>query len=165
MDLSLTKAIKLTFDHASLRYEASKKLTAEEWKAYQQIRQRGEAERRHAERLYRDEYQTRVESERQNLLRAAGAKSIDLKPRFTGIDRFDKAALNRQAHRNVRQLHYWDMVKLDKREDEALRALLAQADQRQRPKPAPALPQQTYNNDKKKSAEILTLFRSRPRDR
>lgn len=132
MSWSLTEKLKLTFDLASLRHEASKKLNGDEWKGYQTIRDRYDADRQTARATYWDEYQSRVETVRAELLRQAGAKTLDLKPKYVGNDRFDANALGRQAHRQVQSRHQRDLDEIDRRELFAIDVLLEGAEKRHR---------------------------------
>lgn len=159
MTLSLTQQIKSTFDLASLRHEASKKLNGDEWKGYQTIRKRHDAERRFVQRNYGDEYKSRVETVRAELLRQRGAKTLDHKPRFAGIDRFDANALNRQSHRTVQNQHQSELSQIDTREREAIETLIKQAEQRQA---APATP---YNKEKIIDDKTPSIFRNLTRKR
>lgn len=124
MSLSLTEEIKRTFELATLRREALSNLSAQDWQEYQRIQSRYEGERRSAERVYRSEYTMRVERARADLLHRAGRKDANLTARFGRHDRFDKSALERQAHRHVQNEHLALMSKLDERERDDIRSLV-----------------------------------------
>lgn len=127
MSLSLAEQIKRTFDLASLRYEASLNLSDRDWQTYQRICGRYDEQRFSAERRYREEYDTRVEAARQTLLEKAGKKERSFIPWFGRTDRFDSAALERQAHREVQGRHRAAMWKLDEQEQDEIRSLLSEA--------------------------------------
>ncbi len=137
MSFDIGEELKRTFDLAGLRREATKKLTATEWKEFQQIRKTYDDSRRFETRQYEMEYKTRVEVARKRLINQAGAKSKDFKHRWFGQDRFDSSAINRQAQRNVRNGHEQLMAGIDRQESRDIRQLLDRCEQnvRQREKP------------------------------
>ena len=160
----LSEAVRMTFARASLVHEASKKLNADEWRGYQEIRKRYDAQRRFLERTYRQEYDTRFEQARADLLREAGSWKDDFKPRFSVNDRFDSQMLNRRAHRIVQDRHQSDLSKNARAEDQAIQNLLAKSQTRQASPKDRA--DDTYNNVDKKIIRFSDLTRNtRPRGR
>jgi len=83
------------------------------------------------EKLYRRDYTTRVERALQARIDKAGAKDLTFKHRVFGSDNFDRGALTRQAHRDVRHDHARRMENLQARETKELDDLVATAKQRQ----------------------------------
>ena len=130
MGIDISEELKRTFDLAALRREAAKTLTATEWKELQNIKKTHDDTRRFENRQYEMEYRTRVEVARKRLINQAGAKSKDFKHRWFGQDRFDKAAIHRQAQRNVRNQHHQLMAGIDQQESRAIRQLLDHCEKR-----------------------------------
>ncbi len=116
MSFNISDEIKRTFDLASLKHQAAKDFTSQEWKAYRKITLKFDDMRRFEQRTYEIEYKTRFEVARKRLVNKAGSKSKDFKHRWFGQDQFDKSAINRQAERNVRNSHYQLMAGIDKQE-------------------------------------------------
>jgi hypothetical protein len=112
----LSDEIKQTFDLEKLRLEAAQKLTKEEWPDFMKMRQGYEGQRRFAKRAFELEYDERVAMARVRLINKAGQKNLTLKPRWAGGDRFDKDAINRQAHREVRHAHRNDLARIERDE-------------------------------------------------
>ena len=143
MPLSMTEEITRTFDLAALRFEASRNLTGRDWHTYQQLRARFDAERRTLDARHAREYDTRVEMARAALIDTAGAKSDEFKPRFAGDDRFDRRAIDRQAHRQARGAYLRAVTRLEERERDVIARLLEkaapkrEAEPRQMAKPEP----------------------------
>ena len=103
--MSLTEQIQETFRRVSLQREAAHGLKGEDWERYREI-QDGYGQKIARERaIYSEEYDTRVEAASKALINRAGAKERSFLPRFLGVDRFQKAEIDRQAHRAVRQDH------------------------------------------------------------
>ncbi len=138
MAFNIKDEIKRTFDLASLKHQAAKDFTSQEWKSYQKIRQKYDDLRRFEQRTYEIEYKTRFEVARKRLINQAGAKTRDFKHRWFGNDQFDKSALNKQAERNVRNSHYQLMAGIDKQEARETSQLLdnckKRTDLREKPK-------------------------------
>ncbi len=138
MSFNISDEIKRTFDLASLKHQAAKDFTSQEWKAYRKIGQKYDDMRRYEQRTYEIEYKTRFEVARKRLVNKAGSKSKDFKHRWFGGDQFDKSAINRQAQRNVRNSHYQLMAGIDKQEARETGQLLdtckKQTELREKPK-------------------------------
>ncbi len=116
--------IKRSFDLISLRREAAKMLTGREWSEFQKIKKAYEDKRRFEQRAYELEYDTRVEVVRERLINQAGEKNLDFKHRWFSHDRFDKSAINRQAHRWVQDQHQRRLAHLEAREIKDIDKLL-----------------------------------------
>lgn len=113
MSFNISEEIKRTFDLASLKHQATKDFSAQEWKAYRKITEKFDGFRRFEQRTYEMEYKTRVEVARKRLINKAGSKAKDFKHTWFGNDQFDKSAINRQAVRNVRNSHHQLMAGID----------------------------------------------------
>lgn len=129
--------IRRSFDLASLRREAANKLSGEDWRAFRKIKETIDAGRRFAQRDYALDYKSRVEIERKRIIARAGAKEKSFTPFWSRNDRFDAAATLRQAQRNVRKQHEQVMARLDRREREAVHALLGRAETRNQTRETP----------------------------
>lgn len=138
MSINISEELRRTFDLASLRQEASKDLTAAQWKEFRQIKQTYDERRRFEDRQFKAEYPTRVEIARKRLINQAGEKKKDFKHRWFGQDRFDRSAINRQAHRNVRAQHVQLISGIDRQETRDLHAFFNRCrqhhEQREKPK-------------------------------
>jgi hypothetical protein len=98
--------LKSTFDKcAHLQREAEKTLTPSERVVFQKLTEKHDGRMRFERRRYELEYKTRVEVARKELIDQAGSKGRTFIPIWGGADRFDKAAIDRQAHRQVRHNH------------------------------------------------------------
>lgn len=102
MDFNISNELKQTFELATLKRQAMHGLSAKDWNAFQKITDRFDEKRRFESRNYKLEYKTRVEQVTRKLIDKAGSKPKDFKHRFFGNDTFDKSAIQRQAHRQVR---------------------------------------------------------------
>lgn len=131
MSLDLTKNIKTTFERATLLRDAKRLLTNKEWKTYEAIKQKHDAFRKVEQQSYIQEYDTRVEVAIKRLIAQAGAKQRDHKPRWAAHDRFDKAAITTQAHRNVQRQHSHLMAGIDEMEANALSKFLKTIERKQ----------------------------------
>lgn len=123
MSTSPAADLERTFELASLRFEA-RTLTDDDWHRFREIQSRYQTERQEKDWAFRREYATRVEATRVELLKNASARRNDHKPRFGRHDRFDAVALERQAHRQVRDEHFRELARLEVRECEELRSLV-----------------------------------------
>lgn len=121
------KEVRDLFTKASLRHEAAMGLNHEDWKRYRQIVDGYEKLRRFETREYQLTYETRVEVARKKLIDAAGAKTRGLVPRLLGRDGFDRAAIDRQAHRVVLHNHEQALSRLDEAEIDRINDLLSSA--------------------------------------
>lgn len=127
---SITEDLKRTFDLASLRQRAKSFSRPADWEKADEITKRYSRETNKQEKLYRRDYKTRVEKALQARIDKAGAKDRTLKHRLFGSDNFDKAALMRQAHRDVQHDHNRRMSQLASRETQELNILVSTAEQR-----------------------------------
>ena len=131
------------FQMASLQHEAYKNFAGDDWHRYRTIRTHYEIERAELNRVYRIEYDTRLEVARTELLRRATQKQWDHRPRFVVNGRLDHQAIERQAHRQVRDAHISDLTKLEAMECDHLRALIEESRSRApTPPPREAGPQE-----------------------
>ncbi len=110
------KKINSILELKQLRRVGSAMLKGQEKRDFENIQQKFDKQRVVTERLYAHEYKTRVQVAHRDLLNKAGAKTMELKPSFFGIDRFNKDDLNRQAQLNVRLDHQQSMDRLDSQE-------------------------------------------------
>ena len=129
---SLSDEVRATFEKAALRHEAAKGLDGEEWARYRRIHSDHDAQVRFEQRAFELEYRTRFEIARKRLIAKAGDRHLALKHRWFGQDRFDKAAIDRQADRDVRAAHRNLLTHLEARRNEALDALFAESGQDKR---------------------------------
>lgn len=116
--------VKSAFELASLRREAMTLLKPDAWQDYTKLRDRFDGLKRYEERHYRLDYDTRVETEKKRLIDKAGAKDKSHKPIWARDDRFNPAAIAKQAHRNVRHAHLQEMTRLDQQEKRATQTLM-----------------------------------------
>lgn len=137
MPSSISEDLKRTFGIAALRKEAAKILNAQEWKELQAIKKRYADQTNFEKRSFALEYEGRVETMRRRLINQAGEKNTDHKPRFFGVDKFDKAAINRQAERLVRNQHYQVLGHLENQEIREVESLMARCEQRQHQREKP----------------------------
>ncbi|MDF1669531.1 MAG: hypothetical protein P1U83_07950 [Roseovarius sp.] len=138
MGFSITNELRRTFDLASLRLDAAKRLNGNEWRDYAKIKKDFDAKRQFEERRYRLEYKTRIDAVRKRLINEAGSPVRDYVPFFARRDRFDRPAITRQAQIEVRDSHGKTMASLDQFETRSIDGLLDRADERIRKQPKPA---------------------------
>ncbi len=124
------KKINSVLELGQLRRAGSEMLKGQEKKVFQGIQESHDKLRTDAEQLYRHEYKTRVNIATRKLQNEAGAKKLDLKPSFFGIDRFNKSDLNRQAQINVRLDPQQTMDRLDAQEMKKSQSFLSKCSQR-----------------------------------
>lgn len=124
------KKINSILELKQLRRVGSEMLKGQEKKIFQGIQKKIDRQRLDAERLYRHEYITRVQIAHRDLINKAGSKTLELKPRTFGIDRFNKSDLNRQAQLNVRFDHQQTMDRLDGQESRESKSFLSKCSQR-----------------------------------
>ena len=137
----LTGELKRTFERATLEHIAKHNLGGDGWQAYRQITERYEHARAELERTYAREYDTRVEVARAALVEDAGIMRREFTPRFGALDRFNPAAINRQAHRSVRHAHEAELSHLDDIKCDALSHMIAALDRPPHPISPSADPQ------------------------
>lgn len=118
------KKINSILELKQLRFRGSAILEGQEKTEFGRIQQKIDKQRVSAERLYSYEYRTRVDIAYRDLLNRAGAKTRELKPKYFGIDRFNKHDLSRQAQRNVRLDHEQSMDRLNALEMKESRSFL-----------------------------------------
>ena len=114
--MSISNDLRRAFERASLNREAKSILTARQWKTFQDITRVHDEQIQHEERVYKDEFQTRVEVTRKRLIDQAGQKNKNYNHRRFCNDAFDKDAINRQAVRNVQHAHHRRMSAIDRME-------------------------------------------------
>jgi hypothetical protein len=107
------------------------------------------------EKLYKRDYETRIEKALQARIDKAGAKNLTLKHRLFGSDNFDKAALTRQAHRDVQHDHSRRMAQLETSEAQELNVLVSTDEQRESAK-------QQLREKPIKDFQRATVRRSKP---
>lgn len=124
MSLTVTEELRRVFDLASLRKEARALRSPRQWGERQAIQARCDKARDREKDLYAARYDSRVERIRRRLIDEAGRKGFDLKPAWSGNDRFDAAATLRQAQREVREGHHKRISRIDDYESQKLRELV-----------------------------------------
>ncbi len=98
---SIADELKNTFALATLRRESANILNADEWKEYQKITDGFADQKRFEQRAFELEYKTRVEIARKRLINQAAQGHKEFQPLWARHDRFDRDAIDRQAHRHV----------------------------------------------------------------
>ena len=126
------KKINLALQLKQVRREGRDLLKGQEKKDFIRIKEEFDESRTKAEQLYVDEYKIRVQIAYRDLMNRAGAKTTELKPRFFGIDRFNKHDLNRQAQLNVRLDHQQSMDRLGSQELKKSTSALQKSSQRKK---------------------------------
>ena len=126
----IKKAFQPSGDLARVRIEAAKTLNRDEHKSFKKISEKFDAQRRYLRRAFELDYGQRVAVERRRLINKAGSIKRDFVPRFLGNDGFNKDVINRQAQINVRTAHRNDLASIDRRETEAIRTLVENAQSR-----------------------------------
>lgn len=129
--MALSDEVRQIFREASLQNEAARGLSGDDWARYRQIQDTYEERKRLECREYAREYPTRVEAARKQLIDKAAEKNRDLTHRIFRRDRFDKDAINRQAHRMVRDDHALALARLKAGKDGDIGTLLGAAEKRQ----------------------------------
>lgn len=127
---SITGDLKRTFGLATMRQRVKSLTRPVDLEKAHEITKRYERETNKQEKLYKRDYKTRVDKALQVQIDKAGAKNLTLKHRLFGSDNFDKAALTRQAHRDVQHDHSRRMAQLETRENQELDTLVSTAEQR-----------------------------------
>ena len=127
---SITEDLRRTFSLATMRQRVKSLTRPVDLEKAHEITKRYAREVNKQEKLYKRDYKTRVEKALQARIDKAGAKNLTLKHRLFGSDNFDKAALTRQAHRDVQHDHARRMAQLEIRETQELDTLVATAEQR-----------------------------------
>lgn len=115
MPLDLTREITTAFDLAIRRHEAKSLKTGQDWRALQEIEQRHNCARQDTETRYREDYDTRVEKARKDIINERAQLKHEMRGPF-GTDKFDGKAIEKLAHRRVRQDHEATMAGIDQSE-------------------------------------------------
>lgn len=157
---TLTNDLKRTFERATLEHTAKHNLGGDGWNAYQKITEEFEQSRVALERSYAREYDTRVEVARAALIDEAGIMRREFTPRFGAQDRFNPAAIDRQAHRSVRRAHEAARLHLENKESDALRQVI---DTFGRPPPVIPAPPDRPDPGPKHPPAMITTSPTRPR--
>lgn len=129
--MTLSDEVRETFREATLQREAARGLNGHDWARYREIQDVYEKRQRQECRDYENEYPTRVEVARKQVIDEAAKKALDLIPRFFGADKFAKDAINRQAHRRVQNDHSRTLARLKAGKEADIKKLLAAAVKRQ----------------------------------
>ena len=120
MDKTRRDDVRMTFRLATLRREAGAIKTGPQWQRVRAIQERCDKLRKQETRLFKERYLTRVEMQVNALMHKAGRKTLEHKPRFGGVDRFDRDALLRQARRQVAAQHHKRLMVIDHEETRGL---------------------------------------------
>lgn len=120
MDKGRRNDVAMTFKLATLRRESASIKTGPQWQRVRDIKERCARLRDQEVELFKKRYLTRVEVQTNALMHKAGRKRFELKPRFGGVDHFDKDALQRQARRQVHALHHKRLMVIDHEETRLL---------------------------------------------
>ncbi|HMR34519.1 MAG TPA: hypothetical protein PKA13_21960 [Geminicoccaceae bacterium] len=134
---SLVDDVRLIFDLASLKREASCNLGAEGWQELRKINEAHEGQRRSVEQDFELSYGERLAAARQRLIDEAGNRRLDHVPRLLGHDRFDRSVIDRQARIEVRQAYRSALDHIDREEARQIGGLLAQADRKNQAREVP----------------------------
>lgn len=126
MTTSITQELKITFDLASLRHEASHLRRPTDWEKSKTIREQFDLERNAQEKHYFDNYDARVASVTKTLIDRRAEVNKDFKNRWFGQDGFNASIITTQAHRLVQQDHNRRITKINEREAAALDALVSE---------------------------------------
>lgn len=129
--INMTVQVRQAFKLASLRHEAAKNLRGEDQVAYSKVVMAYAEQRKSEIKEFRSDYRTRFEVERSRLIDKAGEKNKNFQHRWFGSDKFDRSAIDRQAHRNVRHDHEQRLARLDQQETEVVNGILERAGHRQ----------------------------------
>lgn len=127
MALSLTEELRRTFDRSMLKKEAAEIRTPGQWQRARALQHRCERTVQKEERLYRQNYDTRVELALRRILNQAGKKIRDHQPAWAARDRFSREDAQRQAHREVRAAHHARLEKIQNFEARELRKIVKQS--------------------------------------
>lgn len=128
--MNLSAQIRETFRKAALQRAAAQGLRGDDWARYREIESAYEQKAAQEQTTYRDEYEVRVETTRRKLVDHAAAKGRPFLPRFLGVDRFNKADIDRQAHRIVQLDHEMTLNRLEEARQSDIEALLTAAEDR-----------------------------------
>jgi hypothetical protein len=126
MTLTLREELLAAFDLATKRHEAQVLQKTQDWAIHQKLKQNFQDKRLEAQKLYESEYDARVQQARQDLLKSTQTRKHEMRGPF-GSYNLGKDALERQAHKRVREDHEATMTHINKQETQALDGLLANA--------------------------------------
>ena len=143
----LEKTFRAAYDHA-LMVEVAKHLkTATDWAQVQHIQKHHTRAREITQKAYKDTYEDRVRAAYQDLLHKHAPR---MEPRPPGQGMHHRAtpkALDRAAHKQVRQNHARDMAAIDAAETRDLKGVVHRAGlDPERPLTADLLPSRTHNH-------------------
>ena len=124
--------LRRTFDLAILRREAEAGLRGQDWQRYREIKESFEAKRQAQTREFKASYSAHFEMARRRLIDKAGGKTRNFTPFWSQNDRFDRAAINRQADREVRATYVRATDILNRQEQDSIQNLLDKAASRRR---------------------------------
>lgn len=127
----LKQEIRALFDNAALRNQATKSFSGEDWAAYRKLQENHSAQVRLQERRFELEYQTRLELARQRIIDQGGAREKNLVHRWFGSDKFNAAAIDRQAHREIHRAHEGLLARMDSENEAAIEKLFRTSGDRQ----------------------------------
>lgn len=131
MPLNIGESLDRIYKLAALHQEAKVLRRPEDWQAYQGIATQFDTLREAAKQDFTETYATRVETRLKALSDQTGRPTRDLT--LHGRDRFNRDALERQAHRDVRHDHDNHLARIDRDETTALEGLLSEFQARDRP--------------------------------
>ena len=120
MTYSQSREIRSIFERATKRKQAQSLRTPADFQKSREIIARHDKAIASATRDYRAEYATRVEMITKRLINKAAQKDKSFTHRFFGRDRFDKSAILRQAHREVRFDHNQTISRIERSETNEL---------------------------------------------
>lgn len=130
--MSMTHEIRILFDLASLRHEASHSLDADDWRAFREIRERHDDQRRNVETDFEQNHEQRIAKARRQVIAEAGGRRLELAPRWAAQDRFDKTAIDRRAQAIVQRDQREAMHRIAAEEARQIENLLDRADPERR---------------------------------
>lgn len=116
--------LSATFRKASRQDDRTERLTLPEREKYYAILRKHEAQLNFENRAFEAEYDMRFEIARKRLINKAAAKGKDFTYRFFGWDKFDRAAIERQAERVIRHDHQRLIQHLRGQKDRAIDRLM-----------------------------------------
>ena len=128
MTFSYAAEIRKAFDEASLRHEAARGLSGDDWNRYREILGEHAKAKRQELRTYETEYPLRFAAARKRLIDKAGAKDRNFVHRWFGRDGFDAGTINRRAHLLVQADQARRIGQLEQERDSALEGLMRRAE-------------------------------------
>lgn len=131
------QSLKDQYREATMQHLAKEHLCGQNWTHFQSIRHDARNKKKELNKTYEAEYKTRVTQETRRLQRQAGSPTRTLKPKYLGIDQFDKTSLKQQAVRNVENRHHARIALVEKREEDSVEKLVEKAKARRQLKGQP----------------------------